>query len=219
MYQIIMILYEKDFWMPSFSSVIYSSSGESDSSDTKTVINQQLEGFCSSATNPSVVDAKPENEPKITEDEEKENCLAETHKSTNYSTTKPQSSSTTNSLLVESESPLSPLSSSSSTSSLTMAVGSDVVMRRSNAGRKNPTHRMSFPLAQSQVTMADSHIMNGTSPASSSECVGKKFAVFMSFSCIFSKVVDTLSYNLEGLGSVTEAVSNQLLIPVHSCYH
>lgn len=188
--------------------VIYSSSGESDSSDTKTVINQQLEGFCSSesadATNPGVVDAKPENELKITEDEEKENCLTETLKSTNYSTTKPQSSSMTNSLLVESESPMSPLSSSSSTSSLTMAVGSDVVMRRSGAGRKNPTHRMSFPLAQSQVTMADSHVMNGTSPASSSECVGKKIAVFMSFWGIFRAVVDTLIYNLEGLGSVLD---------------
>ncbi|XP_050727701.1 kinesin-like protein KIF13A isoform X3 [Eriocheir sinensis] len=151
------------------------SSGESDSSDTKTVINQQLEGFSSTesadTTNSHLVNVKPEKELKIIEDEEKESCLAETLKSINNTSTKYRSSSNTNSLLPESESPLSPLSSSSSTSSLTMTVSSDVVMRRGGAGRKNPTHRMSFPLAQSQVAMADSHIMNGTSPASSSEYV------------------------------------------------
>ncbi|XP_045131033.1 kinesin-like protein KIF13B isoform X11 [Portunus trituberculatus] len=150
------------------------SSGESDSSDTKTVINQQLEGFNSiesaNTTNPSSVTGKSENELKIVEDEEKENHITDVPESTTNSTTKSLSTSATNSL-PESESPLSPLSSSSSTSSLTMAVGSDVVMRRSGTSRKNPSHRMSFPLAQSQVAMADSHIMNGTSPASSSECV------------------------------------------------
>ena len=153
------------------------SSGESDSSDTKTVINQQLEGFnyteSTDTTNPSPVCAKPENELQIVEDEEKENRVIEVPESIINSSTKSHSTSTTIPLPPESESPLSPLSSSSSTSSLTMTVGSDIVVRRGGTNRKNPAHRMSFPLAQSQVAMADAHMTNGTSPASSSECVGK----------------------------------------------
>lgn len=148
------------------------------------MINQQLEGFNSAestdTTNPSPVSAKPANELKIVEDEEKENCVIDVPESTANSSTISLSTSVTNSLPPESESPLSPLSSSSSTSSLTMTVGSDVVMRRGGTSRKNPTHRMSFPLAQSQVAMADTHIMNGTSPASSSECVGKNLQAFFS---------------------------------------
>lgn len=47
-------------------------------------------------------------------------------------------------------------------------------MRRKTSGNRNPTHRMSFPLAaQSQAAMSQSLTLNGTSPASSSEFVGE----------------------------------------------
>lgn len=148
------------------------SSGESDSSDTRTVINQQLESLhlneSADATNNSPCQIHSESEVRIIEDEKN----AENSKSHKANSCNANLLTFINTTSPKSMSPVSPaLSSSSSTSSISMTNCSEVVMRRGISNKRNPTHRLSFPLAQSQSSMTDSHTMNGTSPASSSECV------------------------------------------------
>ncbi|XP_042236957.1 kinesin-like protein KIF13A isoform X3 [Homarus americanus] len=150
------------------------SSGESDSSDTRTVINQQLENLhhneTTNVTHINSKQTKSESELKIIEDEEnKENSKTRTRNSSNKISINTSPTTILSTTPPKSTSPSSPaLSSSSSTSSLSMTVGSEVVMRRGSSHKRNPTHRMSLPLAQSHSAMTDSQIMNGSS---SSECV------------------------------------------------
>ncbi|KAK8749603.1 hypothetical protein OTU49_015452 [Cherax quadricarinatus] len=147
------------------------SSGESDSSDTRTVINQQLERLhLSDSTHSNFTHSKSQISLRIIEDEEnKENSKTLISDSSNISCST-HSSNILSSTPPKSVSPISPtLSSSSSTSSLSLTTNSEVVMRRSSSNRRNPAHRMSFPLTQSQSPMSDYHILNGAS--SSSECV------------------------------------------------
>ncbi|XP_069985793.1 kinesin-like protein KIF13A isoform X3 [Penaeus vannamei] len=151
------------------------SSGESDSSDTRTVINQHL----GTLHHPDASDytgrmqTESSSELKIIEDDEnKENSknlqVADIHNSYNN-----KGSITIDASPPKSVSPVSPAASfSSTTSPLPSTVTPEVVMRRGGSGKRNPTHRMSFPLAHSQShSVIDSHTMNGASPASSSECV------------------------------------------------
>ncbi|XP_064103663.1 kinesin-like protein KIF13A isoform X4 [Macrobrachium nipponense] len=131
------------------------SSGESDSSDTRTVINQQL------GNDSSVL--KSESELKIIEDEEnKENSHLHNSGSSNTGTSNNMKSAincTPNSV-----SPDCSLNSSClSNSSLPATVTPEVVLRKSS-GKRNPAHRMSFPLAHSQPDVSESYIsMNGAS--------------------------------------------------------
>ncbi|KAK3891209.1 hypothetical protein Pcinc_004892 [Petrolisthes cinctipes] len=161
------------------------SSGESDSSDTKTVINQHLEnanaqdsiGVDSKTVNHTTMTTSAPNATvlRINEDEDKESATNNNNNNNNNSNSNSSGPSAR-------ESPSSqPLSTSSSASSLCGGGGcggdgggSEVVMRRRTPGNRNPTHRMSFPLAsQSQAAMSHSLTLNGTSPASSSEFVAE----------------------------------------------
>nr|XP_045609913.1 kinesin-like protein KIF13A isoform X3 [Procambarus clarkii] len=149
------------------------SSGESDSSDTRTVINQQFESLrfneSSETSHINNSHTQSENNLKLFDDEEnKENSTTQILNSSNIPCIT-NSSKIISSTPTKSVSPISPaLSSSSSTSSLSVNTSSEVVMRHSNSNKRNPAHRMSFPLTQSHSAITDYHTMNG---ASSSECV------------------------------------------------
>ncbi|KAK7063154.1 Kinesin-like protein kif13b [Halocaridina rubra] len=147
------------------------SSGESDSSDTKTVINQQLGSVQQQNSISRSIAASSNTELRIIETEE--------HKvSSQFS----NESSSSNNIVIsnnaksplnaetKSASPDSVMSTSASSSPMTTSGSSEVILRK-GSGKRNPSHRMSLPLTYSQNEKTDSHIMNGAAHVSSSEYV------------------------------------------------
>ncbi|CAL4068475.1 unnamed protein product, partial [Meganyctiphanes norvegica] len=133
---------DKDFpCHPTNMDVSTISSGESDSSDTRTVINQQLESLHINE-NPELlqkVNSRIEENGEVNRNMKSEKNMESTSFPSNGNTPSyTQNSSNT----------------------------AQVIMRRQTSGKRNPQHRMSLPAA-----MTDSHMSNGASPASSSECV------------------------------------------------